>query len=150
MRFFHVNMRFFPNMHVEKKSHVNMEHLFLMTRLASYRRVASSSSSSSQSSWSLPPAMVASSPAGVRSCSLFCSVLITRVPSASTSKAADFPPIAMTAPPAAKRACPPALSAAVSTLQVPGLGQPYACDSFIANFARARNNPKRCDSTPII
>ena len=31
----------------------------------------------------------------------------------------------MTAPPAAKRACPPALSAAVSTLEVPGLGQPY-------------------------
>ena len=31
----------------------------------------------------------------------------------------------MTAPPAAKRGCPPALSAAVSTLEVPGLGQPY-------------------------
>ena len=30
MRFFHVNMQFFLNMHVEKKSHVNMEHLFLM------------------------------------------------------------------------------------------------------------------------
>ena len=31
----------------------------------------------------------------------------------------------MTAPPAAKRARPPALNAAVSTLEVPGLGQPY-------------------------
>ncbi len=27
------DMRFFLNMHVEKKSHVNMEHLFLMLRL---------------------------------------------------------------------------------------------------------------------
>ena len=31
MRFSHVNMRFFPNMHVGKKSHVNMQHLFLTT-----------------------------------------------------------------------------------------------------------------------
>ena len=31
----------------------------------------------------------------------------------------------MTAPPAAKRARPPALNAAVSTLELPGLGQPY-------------------------
>jgi hypothetical protein len=30
MRFSHVNMRFFPQHGVLKKSHVNMEHLFLM------------------------------------------------------------------------------------------------------------------------
>jgi hypothetical protein len=33
MRFSHVNMRVFPNMHVRKKSHVNMQHLFLMIRV---------------------------------------------------------------------------------------------------------------------
>jgi hypothetical protein len=27
---FHVNMKFFPNIHVGKKSHVNMQYLFLM------------------------------------------------------------------------------------------------------------------------